>query len=535
METLDQRRGVLAGQGRALLPAIPRGFDHGEQVFGRARAVVIGRPRQEPFQLKAERLARGHVHLPVDLVASFVALEEAIAGAAEAVPDRLGAVGSDLAGSLPVGLQLLDLGGGRLPVGRGGQGFGTHAQRLLGLEVSSPFVLAARTVLVAPGEELVAGLAEPLPQSLLLPAPCLADGLPLGLQRLDRLAGLDPVSRTGEGLGLHGQGDLVLGILRVQRFQARARLVGRRLEPLPERLGPVGLGDRRGLPALHEIGERAGGRLGIGDLPQGLGAGAQLLLDVGVGPAHPLLAFAQLLDARRDPGADGLQALEDLVVIAAGRQGRQVVERRPHVAQDRLGLLEAERVRLQQTLRSFAKLQQARQVLALVPGEIALFLLAVASRRLFDLFKARLLAFLEPCLVAALAGLAGLVEARAQGARLGQDLLLDRVGRHHAVGRVEPVPLPAGVIQEARSLLALDRLERLDQRQARGHVPRPVGARLLLSKPVFLAAGQVDPVALARRGERRLEALIEVVVHVRHQVGPGILGRDDARAERLAF
>src|SRR2546428_662856 len=139
---------MLAGEGRALLPAVPGGFDNGEQVPARVRAVMIGRPWQQGLQLAAERLARGHVHLPVDLVASLVALEEAIAGAAEAVPDRLGAVGSDLAGALPVVLELFDLRGGRLPVDRGGQGLGTRAQRLLGLEIFRPCILAAQPVLL---------------------------------------------------------------------------------------------------------------------------------------------------------------------------------------------------------------------------------------------------------------------------------------------------------------------------------------------------------------------------------------------------
>ena len=60
-----------------------------------------------------------------------------------------------------------------------------------------------------------------------------------------------------------------------------------------------------------------------------------------------------------------------------------------------------------------------------------------------------------------------------------------------------------------------------------------MGAQEILPPLSFLALGHIATQALARRPDRLLEPLVEIVVDVRHQVGPGVLLRGDTRGERL--
>src|SRR5262249_41024296 len=143
--------------------------------------------------------------LRFDRLAVLVALEEPVAGGAEALPDRLRLVAAHRAYSLPVGLQLLDLFRGRAPRGGLRQLFAAGREGLLGAQVPGPLVLALRQVLVATLEVEIARLAEPLPDRLLVAARGGAYGLPFGLQRLYRLGRLDPVGGGSQRLGLLAQ------------------------------------------------------------------------------------------------------------------------------------------------------------------------------------------------------------------------------------------------------------------------------------------------------------------------------------------
>ena len=127
-----------------LLPARPQRSDPGEQLRGaglaggRSRASAgDGVLEASSLDLRANRLAGGHAFAARDLVPLRVARKEPIARRAEPLPDHLRPALLDRADRLPLRLQPLDLGGGRLPVGRIGQRLDLDAQRLL-LARSSP-------------------------------------------------------------------------------------------------------------------------------------------------------------------------------------------------------------------------------------------------------------------------------------------------------------------------------------------------------------------------------------------------------------
>ena len=92
-------------------------------------------------------------------------------------------------------------------------------------------------------EEAVAGVAEALPDQLLLAARHDTDRLPLDLQPLDHFGGLDPAGRFGQRLGFLTERDLSGEILRAGlvlrrkvRFAAGPHDVVRRLETPPQRV-----------------------------------------------------------------------------------------------------------------------------------------------------------------------------------------------------------------------------------------------------------------------------------------------------------
>src|SRR5439155_24667589 len=91
------------------------------------------------------------------------------------------------------------------------------------------------------------------------------------------------------------------------------------------------------------------------------------------------------------------------------------------------------------------------------------------------------------------------IESLSEGARLLEDLGLDRVGGPGAVGRLDPVPLPAGVVEQTRRVVPLSRLHRRDEGQAGCDMPLAVGARLLVVPQALLARRQVAFQTLAPR------------------------------------
>src|SRR5262249_37347369 len=132
---------------------------------------------------------------------------------AEPQPQRFGSALLDRADRLPLVLETLDLASGAVPVVRLGERLGLHDERFLLGEVLGPDDLARREIGVAPCEEAIAGGAEALPDGLLLAAADRTDRLPLRLQRLDGLRGLDPAGRVGERLGTLAQADLPRQVL----------------------------------------------------------------------------------------------------------------------------------------------------------------------------------------------------------------------------------------------------------------------------------------------------------------------------------
>src|SRR5207244_8706622 len=118
---------------------VGRGSGAGRSVLARGRRVDVSR---ECFELGANRFARGRALAARDLVPLGESHEEAIAGPAEALPDRLRSALLDRTDRLPLGLEALDLGGRLVPIARVGERFGLDAQRFLLREVLLPHILA---------------------------------------------------------------------------------------------------------------------------------------------------------------------------------------------------------------------------------------------------------------------------------------------------------------------------------------------------------------------------------------------------------
>ena len=207
------------------------------------RGLVCASAAARGLELGADRFARGDPFGARDVVTLRVAREEAIARAAEPLPDRLRPALLDRTDRLPLGLEPSDLGGGLVPVGRLGERLGlAHSASFFARFSAQTFF--AIEVFVAPGEEPIAGGAEAVPDRLLPAARHRPDRLPLGLQLLDLLGGLNPARRLGERLRLLAQGGLLrevgaalFGLRGEVRFAARPDLVVRRLEAPPQRIG----------------------------------------------------------------------------------------------------------------------------------------------------------------------------------------------------------------------------------------------------------------------------------------------------------
>src|SRR5206468_5218277 len=89
---------------------------------------------------------------------------------------------------------------------------GARAQRFLARLVRGPDFLALREVFVPPREEAIARVAEPLPDDARVRAGNGADGLPLRLELLHLIGGLDPVGRVRERLGALAKRELELQV-----------------------------------------------------------------------------------------------------------------------------------------------------------------------------------------------------------------------------------------------------------------------------------------------------------------------------------
>jgi hypothetical protein len=154
-------------------------------------------------------------------------------------------------------------------------------------------------------EERVARRAEALPHDLGVLARDRAHRLPLGLELLQRLGGLDPVGRAGERFGLLAERELRLqvraplfGALREERAAPRADLVARRLEPAPEQLGMVARRFGHVAPALVQVPQGVRGLLEVGLRLERLHLLDELLLGRRVGEPLPVVELAQLACAR---------------------------------------------------------------------------------------------------------------------------------------------------------------------------------------------------------------------------------------------
>ena len=199
------------------------------------------------------------------------------------------------------------------------------------------------------GEESVAGAAEPLPDRLLATARHRPDGLPLVLQRLQRLGGRDPVGGVGECLGLFAQHRLLREVLGTLgglhgevRLAAGPHLVVGGLEAAPER---IGLGTRhvgRRPPLLLQLTHFLGSGIEVFGGLERFHPGAELLLDGDVGEALPVVGLAQFLHLRRERGLHGLEPRHDVLEVLLGRQRRHRPEGILHVLQRAVGGLQRE-------------------------------------------------------------------------------------------------------------------------------------------------------------------------------------------------
>ena len=285
-------------------------------------------------------------------VAVLEALEEQVARGAELVPDRVRLALLHRADRLPVDLQPLDARRRLLPLGRLRQLLRLGDQRFLALEVLGPVLLALLEIVLAAREELVARGAEALPHRLLVAArdrrrsafhsACsvfMASAVftqsvesaidsARSAQRFLLLQVLDALGRLLREEVLALVVDLLLRGLeaRPQRLGLRARRGGHRLPPLLQRAHLV-----RGLFGI-----------GLGERDERFHLGAQLFLHLDVRPALPLLRFAQLLDARRQRRAHGLQAHHQVFAILLVGQRAHRADRQLHVLQQLIGLLERE-------------------------------------------------------------------------------------------------------------------------------------------------------------------------------------------------
>src|SRR6185436_12798489 len=140
--------------------------------------------------------------------------EELVERLAETLPDRVAVLARHRPGRLPLGLQGLQGLGRGLPLRRRRQLLGAGAESLLLAEVLLLLLAQLGQVLLAPLEEAVRRRPEAVPQLLRELLGHRADGLPLGLQALDRLGRGLPLGGVLELLGPPDEGFLALEVLR---------------------------------------------------------------------------------------------------------------------------------------------------------------------------------------------------------------------------------------------------------------------------------------------------------------------------------
>ena len=192
-----------------------------------------------------------------------------VAGGAERLPELLVVGAAGAAGRLPLVHLTRQRGLGDGGVERLDQRLGLLDQRALGGARAAALAVALGGHRAAAVEGGAAARREALPERLLLVAPGVAGGLPLGHQPLERIADRAPVVGGGERLGLRDQRLLALdrggALARPLGVGAVALLVERlaRGGEAPPQLAVAHLAGRGGrLPALEQIAEALGG-LGV--------------------------------------------------------------------------------------------------------------------------------------------------------------------------------------------------------------------------------------------------------------------------------
>ena len=165
--------------------------------------------QRQRLELGADRLARRDPLRPCDVVAAGIAREEPIAGAAEALPDRLGPALLDRADRLPLGLQAPELRRRVVPVRRLGQRFGLRAQRFLLRQVLGPRRLARGEILVAPVKKRSQAVRKRSQIAFSRPRETGPMVFHSACSCLHRLGGLNPARGVGERLGLLAERDLL--------------------------------------------------------------------------------------------------------------------------------------------------------------------------------------------------------------------------------------------------------------------------------------------------------------------------------------
>src|SRR5262249_3083506 len=139
-------------------PVRPRPVDRLRHLL-RRWPVARGDGTGERLELLADATGAPRHLFACELAAPAAALEEAIAGGAEALPQHLGLVARRWAGALPFGLELLHRRRGRVPVGRVRERLGLLAEHRLLARVLAALAVEPIEVLFSPREEPIARLA----------------------------------------------------------------------------------------------------------------------------------------------------------------------------------------------------------------------------------------------------------------------------------------------------------------------------------------------------------------------------------------
>src|SRR5262249_21758634 len=241
----------------------------------------------EGLERRADFTRTLHCRLARDLLAPAPAIEEAIARRPEALPQRLRLPARRRPAAFPFGLQLLDRGRGRFPVGGVRERFGLLAERRFLLRVPAPLLVDAIEVLLASREEAIAGLTEGTPERRRVLARHRADLLPVGLEPPDHLRRLVPRSGLAERRGLRAERPLLLEVAREVCVAPPAQLVASRPETLPQRLRLVCGRAGHLRPFLLHAGEEPRAFGGVCWGGGALGGGGGSFLDPHGCPASP--------------------------------------------------------------------------------------------------------------------------------------------------------------------------------------------------------------------------------------------------------